>query len=229
MVLNLNTSSSLLLSDCCSASFFTEGIPLPSCLSPEWQYLNPQMALQYQYPSWNKPKLSPPRLVLSTWWERRQRTFLHSWVLDAALITPPETGTWSLSVCSCLFRSVFFSFCLFVFVFVSLRLFGHIQTSTVFGLNTQSRITQFSCLHTGIVSKAILASWLHSVYLARSSSAVTSAHPSHTWVNIPITSQRRPVSVQRPGQVPPVAPQRRLTGLGYDWATRPGSAEVRRK
>lgn len=50
----------------------------------------------------NKLTLSPPCLVLSTWWERRQRTFLHSWVLDAALITTPETETWSLSMCSTL-------------------------------------------------------------------------------------------------------------------------------
>ena len=53
-------------------------------------------------PSWNKLTLSLPRLLLPTWWERRQRTFLHSWVLDAALITAPETETWSLGVCSCL-------------------------------------------------------------------------------------------------------------------------------
>ncbi len=63
-------------------------------------------------PSWNKLTLSPPCLVLSTWWERRQRTFLHSWVLDAALITTPETETWALSVSSCLFHSVVFLFCL---------------------------------------------------------------------------------------------------------------------
>lgn len=52
-----------------------------------------------------------------------------------------------------------------------------------------------NCLKTGIVSKANLASCVHSVYLARSASAVTSAHLSHPWVNIPITSQRRPVSI----------------------------------
>lgn len=64
-------------------------------------------------PCWN--------MHLSTWWERRQWTFLHSWVLDAALITTPETETWSLSACSCLVLFIF-SFPLFVSLFVSLCL-----------------------------------------------------------------------------------------------------------
>ena len=137
-------------------------------------------------PSWNTPTHSlHPVSFSSTWWERRQRTFLHSWVLDAALITTPETETWS---CSCrLLASAPVS------VFVSICLFARIRF--FFFPETERCLTQRSRLHAGIVGWAKLASRRISVYLARASSAVTSTHPRHPWVNIPITSQRRPVSI----------------------------------
>lgn len=57
----------------------------------------------------------PPHLAVQSWWERRQRTFLHSWVLDPAFIATPERETRSFSVCLwlCLAKSH-----LFVYIFV---------------------------------------------------------------------------------------------------------------
>lgn len=119
-------SRSLSLSDCCSVSFLGKAIPLssprPRPPPPPVAIFESSDGLAVSVPSWNKLTLSPPRLVLSTWWERRQRTFLHSWVLDAALITTPETETWSLSVCSCLCFAQssshsFFFFCLSLSLF----------------------------------------------------------------------------------------------------------------
>lgn len=96
-----------------------------------------------------------------------------------------------------LFDPVFFSFLVFP---PSLFLPAYSVTvkPPLFSPETESHIRQHGSLHTGITSRANLASWLRSVYLAHSSSAVTSAHPRHPWVNIPITSQRRPVSIQHP-------------------------------
>ena len=54
-----------------------------------------------------------------------------------------------------------------------------------------------------------------------------------TLVTLESTSPLLPNAVRSPssvwGQVPPVVPQRRLTGPGHSWDTRPGSAGVRRK
>lgn len=148
------------------------------------------MALQYQFlPETNRP--SPPSLLLSTWWERRQRTFLHSWVLDAALITTPETETRSLSASSCLCLTRSSSHSSFFFPLLSFS--QRPTTSTVFSISD-------SMAAYALASQAKLI-WHRDCTVFTWHALLQWSHPP-TLVTLestsPLLPKRRPVSIQSP-------------------------------
>lgn len=107
------------------------------------------------------------------------------------------------------------SFSLFVF----LHLFGHIQTSTIFCRDGEPYDTAWQPTHwhhergqSGIVIAQCLPGRLFFFFFSQQSHPPTPVTLEST---SPLLPKCRPVSIQRPGQVPPVAPQRRPTGPGY--------------